>query len=86
MPAQDMNRDSFQDDIRNENITWGESAPSGTYTVRVNLWDSCETTATDYVVTVRRKDQAPLTFTGTLTGPGNQGGAGAGEVVTTFTY
>jgi hypothetical protein len=37
-------------------------------------------------VTVRRKDQAPLTFTGTLTGAGNHGGAGAGDVVWWFTY
>jgi hypothetical protein len=54
--------------------------------VRVNLWDACGATSTDYVVTVRRRNQAPLTFSGTLTGAGNHGGSGDGEVVTSFTY
>lgn len=71
---------------RSENITWNSNPPRGTYTVRVNYWDSCDAASTDYVVTVRRRGQAPLTFTGTLTGLGVGGGSGAGSVVTTFTY
>jgi hypothetical protein len=54
--------------------------------VRVNLWDDCGAAVTDYVVTVRRRDQAPLTFSGTLNAPGVGGGSGAGSVVTTFNY
>jgi hypothetical protein len=72
--------------VRNENITWPEAAPSGTYTVRVNLWDDCNATTTDYVVTVRRQNRDPLTYTGSLNAPGNGGAEGAGVVVTTFTY
>jgi hypothetical protein len=82
----DSNAACSGDNIRNENITWPESAPSGTYTVRVNLWDDCGAAVTDYVVTVRRRDQAPLTFNGTLDAPGVGGDAGAGIEVTTFTY
>jgi hypothetical protein len=82
----DSNAACSGDNIRNENITWSESAPSGTYTVRVNLWDDCDAPVTAYVVTVRRRNQPPLTFSGTLNAPGNFGGSGAGSVVTTFPY
>lgn len=73
------------DSIRNENITWptGE-APSGTYTVRVDLWDSCGFERTDYVVTVIVGGQPPQTYTGRITGPGDEGSLGSGELVTTF--
>ena len=82
----DSNAACVGDNVRNENITWATVAPGGTYTVRVNLWDDCEAPSTDYVVTVRRKDQPPLTYTGTLLAPGVGGGAGAGTIVTTFNY
>jgi hypothetical protein len=82
----DSNAACSSDDVRNENITYPNTAPAGTYTVKVNLWDDCDAPATDYVVTVRRRDQAPLTFTGTLNAPGVGGGAGAGIQVTQFTY
>jgi hypothetical protein len=82
----DSNAACSGDNIRNENITWPESAPAGTYTVRVNLWDDCGAAVTDYVVTVRRRDQPPVTFSGTLNAPGNFGAEGAGVVVTTFNY
>jgi hypothetical protein len=74
------------DNVRNENITWTGTPPSGTYTVRVNLYDACDTGATNYVVTLRRQSQPPLTYQGTLTGPGTPAGSGGGTVVTTFTY
>jgi hypothetical protein len=82
----DSNPNCNLDHIRNENITWSETAPTGSYQVRVNLYADCGAAVTDYVVTVRRRDQAPLTFNGTLDAPGNFGGSGAGEVVTSFTY
>ncbi len=82
----DSNAGCSGDNVRNENITWPESALSGSYTVRVNLWADCGAATTDYVVTVRRKDQPPATFSGTLNAPGVGGGLGAGNVVTTFTY
>jgi hypothetical protein len=71
---------------RNENITYGTSPPRGTYTVRVNYWSACGAASTQYVVTVRVAGQTPRTFNGTFTGGGNFGAAGAGTVVTTFSF
>jgi hypothetical protein len=82
----DSNAGCSDDNIRNENITYADSAPGGTYTVKVNHWADCGVASTDYVVTVRRQNQPPLTFTGTLTAPGVGGGAGAGIIVTTFSW
>ena len=83
----DSNAACTIDGVRNENITWPNSAPpTGTYTVRVDYWAACTQVQTNYVVTVRRQGQSPLVFTGTLTGPGDNGGAGSGVLVTTFTY
>jgi hypothetical protein len=82
----DSNAACAGDNVRNENITWPNTPPSGTYTVRVNYWDDCGAVATNWVVTVRRKNQAPLTFSGQFTGTGTGGGLGAGSLVTTFTY
>jgi len=73
------------DGKKNENITWA-TAPSGTYTVRVDYFAECSQTSTNYVVTVQRKGHAPETFTGSFTGAGDAGGAGSGTPVTTFTF
>ena len=82
----DSNAACAGDNVRNENITYPNSALRGTYTVRVNLWADCGAASTDYVVTVRRQNQPPLTYTGTLNAPGVGGDAGAGNVVTTFIF
>lgn len=81
----DSNPSCQLDHVRNENITWA-TAPSGTYTVLVDYFDSCGVDASQYVVTVARKGHDPQTFTGTLTGAGDSGGAGSGTQVTTFTF
>jgi hypothetical protein len=70
---------------RNENITYSSTPPSGTYTVRLNYWDSCGASSTNWVVTVQVAGRNPTTHTGTFTGAGVGGGSGAGQVVTTFT-
>ena len=57
----DSNAACSGDNVRNENITYPNSALRGTYTVRVNLWADCGAASTDYVVTIRRQDQPPLT-------------------------
>jgi len=82
----DSNAGCSGDNVRNENITWTSQPPNGTYTVRINYWSACGAAATNWVVTVRRRNQPPLTFNGQFTGAGVGGGAGAGQVVTTFTY
>ena len=82
----DSNAGCESDGPRNENITWPTNgAPSGTYRVLVDYWDNCTATSTDYSVTVNVKGQSPQTFTGNFTGEGDQGGAGAGVPITTFT-
>ncbi len=73
------------DGKKNENITW-PTAPSGTYTVRVDYFAECTQTNTNYVVTVQRKGHPPETFTGSFTGAGDAGGAGSGAQITTFTF
>jgi len=80
----DSNAACAIDGVKNENITWA-SAPSGTYTVRLDYFLSCEVAASDYVVTVQVKDQEPRTFTGTFTGAGDVGGEGSGIDITMFT-
>jgi hypothetical protein len=79
----DSNPDCNLDHIRNENVTW-EDAPPGTYTVKIDLFSSCEVEPTNYVVTIQVAGQETRTIPGTVTGEGDFGGEGAGEVVATF--
>lgn len=81
----DSNAGCSIDHVKNENITYA-NPPSGTYTVRVDYYDACGVTSTNYVVTVRRKGHPTETFTGQFTGPGDAGAAGSGVDVTTFEY
>lgn len=71
----DSNAGCTLDHKRAENITWPTGhAPSGHYQVLVDYWDACSQTGTHYVVTVNRKGAAPTTFSGSFSGPGDQGG------------
>ncbi len=79
----DSNADCSIDGVRNENITW-EDAPPGTYEVRVDLYRSCDVTPTNYVVTIQVVGPPTRTYTGTLTGEGDLGGEGDGQVIATF--
>lgn len=80
----DSNQACSIDGVRNENITWPEGeAPSGTYEVRINLWDDCGIEQTSWVVTVQVMGQT-RTWEGVLEAPGVGGGEEAGEVITTF--
>ncbi len=79
----DSNPNCDIDGIRNENITW-QQAPAGTYTVRVDLYEACGVTPTEYVVTIQVIGQPTQTFTGTIEGEGDVGGEGSGVTVATF--
>ncbi len=79
----DSNADCELDHKRNENITWS-TAPAGTYIVRVDYYRSCDVAKSNYVVTVRVNGQPTKTYTGTLTGEGDQGDLGSGDQVATF--
>lgn len=69
----DSNANCDIDGTRNENITWEDAAPPGTYTVYVDLYLACDVTPTSYVVTVQVAGQPTRTYTGTLTGDGTEG-------------
>ena len=83
----DSNSGCTIDGVRNENVTWPTGvAPRGTYTVKVDLWGSCGTTSSNFVVRVNKSGSSE-NFSGTLTGPGDhQSGRGSGTLVTTFAY
>jgi hypothetical protein len=72
------------DGVRNENITWPVGrAPRGTYIVRVDYWRSCDVAETNYTVRINNGGTVQI-FTGSFTGPGDQGGAGSGRLITSF--
>ena len=79
------------DGPRAENIHWVSGlAPRGTYTVRLHYRSNCGAPSTEYVVCVNSTappggeasaNRSPAGFTG----PGQEGGAGAGVTIITFT-
>jgi len=80
----DSNAGCVLDHKRNENITWPVGrAPRGRYTVRVDYWDACGVGQTNYTVRINNGGAGQI-FTGSFTGPGDQGGAGSGRTITTF--
>jgi hypothetical protein len=85
----DSNAGCAIDGINNEHVVWPHGkAPHGTYTVRVDNWQNCQSAAANYVVTVEVTGQAPKTFQGSFAAsdPGDNGSAGAGTTITTFTF
>ena len=81
----DSNSDCDSDDSRAENIRWPSGlAPRGTYVVRLDYYRNCGASSTDYVVRVVNGSSSQ-TFTGNFTGSGDQGSAGSGRTITTFT-
>ncbi len=72
------------DNKNNENIVFPVgSAPAGEYRVVVDYYDDCGVARSDWVVTVQRRDQEPLTFVGSFIGPW---GSNPPVEVTTFSY
>jgi hypothetical protein len=93
----DANAACSTSSLTQENIGWAPgSAPSGTFIVRLDYWSACGATQTDYIVTVSLRPGVPSIpglpgsgvqlFTGSFTGPGDQGGAGDGRQITTFFF
>ena len=81
----DSNPDCTIDNVNNENVTWPTASPSGTYTVRVDYYNSCGVASTNFVVTINIAGRAPQVFQGNFTGGGDRGGEGSGRLITTFT-
>lgn len=83
----DSNAGCLSDGPRNENITYpGVTPPAGAYIVRVDNWDSCGATATNFVVTIRVAGHALQILQGQFTDPGDHGDAGSGLTVGSFTF
>lgn len=85
----DSNAGCDVDGIDNENVRWPTgSAPHGAYIVRVDNFLQCTVAAVNYVVTVQKAGQGAQTFTGAFaaTDPGDEGFAGSGVTITTFTF
>ena len=80
----DSNPACLFDNRQIENIGWMR-APAGTYTVRVDYWADCGVSRTNYLVTVRNNGNV-ATFPGFFTGPGDQGSAMSGVLITTFVH
>ena len=68
-----------------ENIRWPGRAPGGTYTVRVDYWNSCGVGRTNYLVTVTER-VTTQTIPDFFTGPGDEGGEGSGVTIGTFVH
>jgi hypothetical protein len=82
----DSNAGCSIDNVNNENVTWPSGAsPSGTYTVLVDYWSSCDAPLTNYVVTINVAGRASQVFQGNFNGDGDNGGAGSGRLIATFT-
>jgi len=79
----DSNAGCVIDHVRNENITWPIGrAPRGSYSVRVDYWDSCGVPRTNF--TVRINSGTVQIVSGFFTGLGDHGVAGSGRIVATF--
>jgi hypothetical protein len=81
----DSNAACSLDHKRNENITWPAGrAPQGQYTVRVDYWDRCQTTQSNYTVRIITNEGFGRIVSGSFTGEGDEGGAGSGRLIATF--
>jgi hypothetical protein len=85
----DSNAGCAIDNVDNENIAWADSATpaGGTYTVRVDYWSNCGL-AQPIPFTVRVVNCGQVSdYSGTLTAAqADEGAAGAGTTITTFSY
>ncbi len=84
----DSNAACYIDGVNNENIYWPEGgAPAGEYTVRADLWASCDGQGIRWRVTVVTGGEDVTTHDGTFSPEdASAGGLGSGELVTTFTW
>jgi len=72
--------------VNKEIVSWAVGAPNGVYTVRIDLYENCNAAPTNYSVAITNGGRALPALTGILTGIGDVGATGAGQLVTTFTH
>ena len=71
--------------INKETVHWAD-APNGVYTVRLDLYTNCNATQAKYSVAITNGGIVLPPIVGTLTGIGDVGAAGSGQLVTQFTH
>jgi len=83
---QDSNPACSLDNRNAENIRWNNSAPNGTYIVRVDYWSACAVTGTtNFTVNIVNGGARLAPITGSFTAnQADAGGRGAGRTITTF--
>lgn len=84
----DSNPACYIDNIDAEHVVWPKGgAPHGTYTVRVDNFQNCQSVAASYTVTVQVAGKPAQTYVGSFpaTDPGDED-EGTGATVATFTY
>src|SRR5216684_3507225 len=72
--------------VNNENTRWTTGAPNGSYIVRVDEWSACNTSGSNFVVTINNGGST-LLFNGSFTpSQADTGSTGAGRTITTFVH
>jgi hypothetical protein len=72
--------------LNKETVRWASNAPNGIYTVRLDLYTNCNATQAKYSVVVTNGASTLPAVVGTLSGIGDVGAAGSGQLVTQFTH
>jgi hypothetical protein len=72
--------------VDNENTRWTSNAPNGTYTVRVDEFESCSASTTNYVVTINNGGSTIIKSGSFSASQADFGGQGSGLTITTFTH
>ena len=72
--------------LNEETVRWVSNAPDGVYTVRLDLYMNCNATQAKYSVAITNGGSVLPPFVGTLTGVGDVGAGGSGQLVTQFTH
>lgn len=69
-----------------EVVQWPTSSPNGTYTVKLDYYNSCGASAANYTVTISDGKTTLPAVTGTFSGIGDVDNSNGGTVVKTFTH
>ncbi|HEX4346242.1 MAG TPA: hypothetical protein VHZ73_01655 [Vicinamibacterales bacterium] len=69
-----------------EVVQWPTSSPNGTYTVKLDYYNSCGVSAANYTVTISDGKTTLPSITGTFSGNGDVNSSNGGIAVKTFTH
>jgi hypothetical protein len=72
--------------LNKETIRWATDAPNGVYIVRLDLYMNCNAPQANYSVVITNGATVLPAIVGTLSGIGDVGAAGSGQLVAQFTH